>query len=76
MEEGIDDILICRYELGVIINENRNTIMCSNDLKSITKYYEETIRKYIDNNDKSHIIIFIYDYNKNTNISYYDSEVD
>lgn len=76
MEEEIDDILICRYELGVIINENRHVIMYGNDLESITEYYEKTINKYINKDDKSHIIIFIYDYDKNTNINYYDSEVD
>lgn len=76
MEEGIDDIVICRYEVGTIINENRNTIMCTNDLDTATKYYEKIIEKIISKNENAHVIVFLYDYDKNTNINYYDSEVD
>ena len=35
-----------------------------------------TIKKYSPNNDKNHTIVFLYDYDKNTNINYFDNESD
>lgn len=70
-----EDILtICRYEVGTIINNNRDTIHVSNDLETANNFYEATINKYWDKHD--HVIVFLYDYDKNTNINYYDSYVE
>lgn len=64
---------IYRYEVGTIINENRNTIAVTNSLEAANIIYEKVIEDldYID-----HSIVYIYDYDKNANINYYDSEVD
>lgn len=68
------DFDIYRYEVGSIINNNRNTIIATNDLEVANNYYYANINKY--NNTENHVIIFIYDYDNNTNIKYYDSETD
>ena len=73
----IDELLdMYRYEVGTIINNNRNTILVTNDLNTANYYYENTIKKYSPNNDKNHTIVFLYDYDKNTNINYFDNESD
>lgn len=73
----IDEFLdIYRYEVGVIVNDNRDTVLVTDDLSAANYYYEKTIEKYSINNDENHIIVFIYDYDKNTNINYFDNETD
>ena len=66
---------ICRYEVGKIVN-NRDTIIVTNDLETANNYYEAAIKKLSPPNDINHTIIFLYDYDKNANINYYDSEID
>ena len=67
---------ICRYEVGKIVNDNRDTIIVTNDLETANNYYEAAIKKLSHPNDINHTIIFLYDYDKNANINYYDSEID
>lgn len=67
---------ICRYEVGTIINNNRDIIIVTNDLETAKHYYEIIIKRLISYNNVNHIIIFLYDYDKNTNINYYDSIVE
>lgn len=69
-----EDIDTFRYEIGIIMNGNRNTIAASDDLSIINKVYEKAVAKYYHSED--HIIIFIFDYEKNTNINYYDNAYD
>lgn len=71
----MDDLTIYRYEIGTIINNNRNTIAATNDLEIANDFYEEAVNKY-KNNEKDHIIVFLFDYDNNTNINYYDNEFD
>lgn len=61
-------------ELYIIINNNRKTIAIGDDLLSLTKLYEKFVEKY--SNIEDHVIIALYDFDKNTNINYYDSELD
>lgn len=70
----VHDIEIYRYEVGTIINNNRDTVCATNDLEIATLYYEATINKYNDKND--HVIVFLYDYDKHTNINFYDSQTE
>lgn len=69
-----DSLAICRYEVGTIINNNRYTIHVGNDLESANNFYEATVNKYWNKHD--HVIVFLYDYDKNANINYYDSDVE
>lgn len=71
-----DEFIICKYEVGTIINNNRDTILVTDDLKLANKIYERAIKKFSPNNNINHTIVFLYDYDKNTNINYYDSEID
>ena len=61
-----DSFDMFRYEVGIIVNNNRDTICATND--------EAAIKKYSPANDINHTIIFLYDYDKNANINYYDNE--
>lgn len=69
-----DDIGIYRYEVASIINGYRDTIAVTNDLEVAKIYFNANIDKFANNTN--HVILFIYDYNKNTNIEYYDGEVE
>lgn len=67
-----DDITIARYEVGKIVNDNRSIVAITNDEETANNYYIAERDKSIDSN--SHIIVFIYDYDKNTNINYFDND--
>lgn len=70
----IDDTMeLCRYEVGTIINNNRVTVLCTNDLEEANRCYEDTIKKFSPSNDINHTIVFLYDYDRAANINYYDS---
>lgn len=69
-----DDIGIYRYEVASIINGYRDTIATTNDLEAAKIYFNANINKFANSTD--HVIIFIYDYDKNTNIEYYDNEIE
>ena len=69
-----DDLVINGYEVGSIINENRTTHIATYYLNIAEQVYENLLNKY--KNSKNHVILFLYDYDKNTNIKYYDSETD
>ena len=43
-----DSLVICKYEVGTIINNNRDTIHVGNDLESANNFYEATVNKYWD----------------------------
>ena len=69
-----DIIEIRRFEVGAIVNGQRYTIKTTNDVEDAVKSYEDTVNIY--KKDKNHVAIFLFDYDKNTNINYYDSQVD
>ena len=70
------DLSICRYEVGIIVNNNRDTILVTDNLELANHYYEKAIARFSPENDENHTIIFLYDYDKNANINYFDSETD
>lgn len=70
-----DDIIeIRRFEVGAIVNGQRYTIKTTNDVEDAVEFYEKAVDMY--KKDKNHVTIFLFDYDKNTNINYYDSQVD
>lgn len=70
-----DDITeIRRFEIGAIVNGQRYTIKTTNDIEDAVKSYENAVDIY--EKDKNHVAIFLFDYDKNANINYYDSQVD
>lgn len=70
-----DELEILRYEVVKIVNEYRNTIMVTDNIDVALSSFNNIVDS-INNNTKNHIVVFIYDYDKNTNIKYYDSEFD
>lgn len=69
-----DDLLIDGYEVGSIINENRTIHLATSHLDLARQVYEEILNKY--KNSDNHVIVFLYDYDKNINVEYYDSKTD
>lgn len=59
-----DSFDMFRYEVGIIVNNNRDTICATNDLETANNFYEAAIKKYSPVNDINHTIIFLYDYDK------------
>lgn len=59
-----DSFDMFRYEVGIIVNNNRDTICATNDLETANNFYEAAIKKYSPANDINHTIIFLYDYDK------------
>lgn len=73
-----DDIFedIIRYEVGRISEHaGRETILATNNLKAANELYESLVNN-IELNSKYHVQIFIFDYDKNCNLNYYDSATD
>ena len=70
----IEDVIIDPYELGEIINDNRRTIIATHNKILAKKIFDEIVEQAKLSNN--HHIVFIYDYNKNTNIEYFDNESD
>ena len=74
MEDEFDNFFIEdieRYKLTVFVN-GKSYADNSNNLEQLVNTYNEIIRDNLTNDN--HIVLSIYDYNKDTNIYYYDSE--
>lgn len=74
MFEDDETLDIRRFEVGAIINNNRYTIKTTNDIEEATISYEKVVHS--NHPERNHIIVFLYDFEKATNLNYYDSEVD
>lgn len=75
-DELFNEFNICNYEITAIINNSRNTIGITNDLEEANLIYEKAVNSVVDEYKDSHVIIILYDYNKSTNINYFDNETD
>lgn len=74
MFEDDETLDIRRFEVGTIINNNRYTIKTTNDIEEATIIYEKAVHS--NHPERNHIIVFLYDFERATNLNYYDSEVD
>lgn len=74
MFEDDETFDIRRFEVGAIINNNRYTIKTTNDIEEATISYEKAVHAH--HPERNHVIIFLYDFERATNLNYYDSEVD
>lgn len=66
---------IYRYEIGIIINEDRDTKAVTNDEQAAIEVFSSLLKDNRNNKD-DHIVIFVFDYDKNTNIRYYDNQTE
>ena len=65
---------IYNYLLEILIDDNIVFAYADKDLNNIKNIYKNKRDRLINYpNPQSHIIIYIYDYNKNTYIEYYDN---
>lgn len=67
---------IGKFEVGIIRNGLRATVAVGNDYNSMINIYNKLVEKDKSRTDNVQYIIFMFDYDKNTNIEYYDSYVD
>ena len=71
--EYIKSEYIKRYEVGTISNNDGiKTILATNDLQTATECFENTVNA-VSKDDKYHYKVFLFDYDKNCNLNYYDS---
>ena len=66
---------IYRYEIGIITNEDRDTKAVTNNEQAAIKVFSSLLENNRNNKD-DHIVIFVFDYDKNTNIKYYDNQTE
>ena len=65
---------IYNYLLEILIDHNIVFAYADKDLNNIKNIYKNKRDRLINYpNPQAHIIIYIYDYNKNTYIEYYDN---
>lgn len=67
---------IGRFEVGKIENGLRSIIAVTKDYKTAYKYYKEAVSEANIKNTNNQIILFVFDYDKNVNVEYYDSYTD
>ena len=66
---------IYRYEVGIITNEDRDTKAVTNNEQAAIGVFASLLEDNKNNKD-DHIVIFVFDYDKNTNIKYYDNQTE
>lgn len=70
----IDETLdIANYEVGYIKDGQESTILATDDLEEATAAYEYAVDKYSPSNTIYHIIVYLYDVEKQCNINYYNN---
>lgn len=66
---------IFRYIIGVIINGNNKVRAVTNVLPSAEAEYNVLMNKYSSDTENS-IQVYLFDFDKNTNIKEYDNKLD
>lgn len=71
----VDDEDIGRYEVGIVRCDDKLTLGATNDLTIAENIYNDAIALF-DIHINSNVVIYIYDFERNTNIEYYDSAIE
>lgn len=66
---------VFRYIVGVIINDNNKIRAVTNVLPSAEAEYNVLIDRY-DSDTENSIKVYLFDFDKNTNIKEYDNKLD
>lgn len=70
----VDETLeIANYEVGYIKDGQENTILATDNLEEAITVYEYAVAKYSPSNTIHHIIVYLYDVEKQCNITYYSN---
>lgn len=68
-----DGMNIANYEVGYIRNSTEYPILYTDNLQEAVIAYEDAIQRYAPSNTNNHIIVYLYDVDKQCNIKYYNN---
>lgn len=70
------DVLLYNYAVEVIIDENTEFYYCTNNIDNAKEVFNDKIKKFngLGRFMKNHVIVKLYDFDKDCNIEYYDSK--
>lgn len=69
------DVLLYNYTVEVIIDEITEFYYCTDNVNNAKEVFNNKLKKFngFDRFIKNHIIVKLYDFDKDCNIEYYDS---
>lgn len=68
-----DDYEIANYEVGYNKNDQSHIIYVGSDLEEATFIYERAIETHCTKDNINHIIVYLYDYEKQCNLNYFNN---
>lgn len=71
--EDDEDYDIYDYEIGIIKNDIQDYVHTTSDLKHAEFLYNKFVEQYSKPNEINHYIVYLYSYDKTTNINYFDN---
>lgn len=70
LDDGID---IANYEVGYIRDSVEYSILYTDNIQEATNAYENAVQQYAPNNTDHHVIVYLYDVDKQCNLNYYNN---
>lgn len=69
------DVLLYNYVVEVIIDEITKFYYCTDDIDNAKEVFDDKIKNFngLGRLMKNHVIVKLYDFDKDCNIEYYDS---
>lgn len=69
------DVLLYNYTVEVIIDETTRFYYCTNNIDNAKEVFNDKIKNFdsLSNFIENHVIVKLYDFDKDCNIEYYDS---
>ena len=69
------DVLLYNYAVEVIIDEITKFYYCTDNIDNAKEVFDDKIKNFngLDRFMKNHVIVKLYDFDKDCNIEYYDS---
>lgn len=70
------DVLLYNYVVEVIIDRIINFYYCTDNIDNAKEVFDNKIKNFndLDRFMKNHVIVKLYDFDKDCNIEYYDSK--
>lgn len=70
------DVLLYNYAVEVIIDEITKFYYCTDNIDNAKEVFDDKIKNFngISRFMKNHVIVKLYDFDKDCNIEYYDSK--
>lgn len=69
------DVLLYNYVVEIIIDEITKFYYCTNNIDNAKEVFDDKIKNFngLDRFMKNHVIVKLYDFDKDCNIEYYDN---